>query len=408
MKEECMSKRKGKKGKKKIKGRREKPIEKAEENEVREEYGTTTGMPEGIDAWWDDFEKLEVEGKLDLLYNTFAREEEEEFWEDLFGAVNEVFNILATKKRVEEGIKLLETLKEQRPVQYRADYMYYDYYLLHYYAPQGEKERMNEIIKHFEGDPEKGVDYIAVALDIFRLYGLAEETSELSRMGYKKLKDSEEIMSWGIDELNQRAIFCAIREYITSLNYGKEEAEKDFLNDLKGLDFWGEEPATLDDEQLQNTVKTLCGELRRNWKREDFLISNANCEDNVYLFVTEFIRYLHIEKSFEWVTGDLFFELVMEYFGGIEERKGGFFFSYSEESLNAYLGSYFDFLSLNDAKGMAGLKAHEFFSSFMHQNGIIRDKELRKIERVIEELNVPLRKLYERNTWKYGFLEAWR
>ena len=83
----------------------------------------------------------------------------------------------------------------------------------------------------------------------------------------------------------------------------------------------------------------------------------------------------------------------MKYFGEIEERKGGFFFSYSEESLNAYLGSYFGFLSLNDAKGMAGLKAHEFFSSFMHQKGIITDKELRKIEREIEELNVPLRKL---------------
>ena len=59
-----MSKRKGKKGKKKIKGKREEPIEKAEENEVREEYVTTTGMREGIDAWWDDFEKLEVEGKI--------------------------------------------------------------------------------------------------------------------------------------------------------------------------------------------------------------------------------------------------------------------------------------------------------------------------------------------------------
>ncbi|MGB3458032.1 MAG: hypothetical protein WBB08_01790 [Halobacteriota archaeon] len=403
-----MSKRKGKKGKKKIKGKREEPIEKAEENEVREEYVTTTGMREGIDAWWDDFEKLEVEGKLDLLYNTFAREEEEGFWEDLFGAVDNVFNDLATKSRVEEGIKLLETLKEQRPVQYMADYQYYDYYRLHYYAPQGEKERMNEIIKHFEGDPEKGVDYIAVALDIFRLYGMAEETSELSRMAYKKLKNSDEIMSWGIDELNQRAIFCAIREYITSPNYGEEEAERDFFKDLKGLDFWGEEPATLDDEQLQNTVNTLRGELRRDWKREDFLITNANYEDNVYLFATEFIRYLHIEKSLEWVTGDLFFELIMKYFGEIEERKGGFFFSYSEESLNAYLGSYFGFLSLNDAKGMAGLKAHEFFSSFMHQKGIIRDKESRKIERVIEELNVPLRKLYERNTWKYRFLEAWR
>jgi len=256
-------------------------------------------MPEGTDVWWDDFVELEVDGKLDLLYNTFAREEEEEFWEDLFGAVDEVFNILATKKRVEEGIKLLETLKEQRPVQYMADYQYYDYYQLHYYAPQGEKERMNEIIKHFEGDPEKGVDYIAVALDIFRLYGMAEETSELSRKAYKKLKNSEEIMSWGIDELNQRAIFCAFREYITSLNYGAEEAERAFLTDLKGLDVWDEEPATLDNERLQNTVKTLRGEIKRDWKREDFLISNANCEDNVYLFVTEFIRYLHIEKSLE-------------------------------------------------------------------------------------------------------------
>ena len=208
-----MSKRKGKKGKKEIKGRREEPIEKTEENEVREEYGTTTGMPEGIDAWWGYFEKLEVDGKLDLLYNTFAREEEKEFWEDLslFDAVDKVFNNLASKSRVEEGIKLLETFKEQRPIQYMADYNYYDYYLLHYYAPQGEKERMNEIIKHFEGNPEKGVDHIAIALDIFRLYGMAEETSELSRMAYKKLKNSDEIMSWGIDELNQRAIFYLLQ-----------------------------------------------------------------------------------------------------------------------------------------------------------------------------------------------------
>ena len=40
-------------------------------------------MPEGTDVWWDDFVELEVDGKLDLLYNTFAREEEEEFWEEL-------------------------------------------------------------------------------------------------------------------------------------------------------------------------------------------------------------------------------------------------------------------------------------------------------------------------------------
>jgi len=80
IKNECRSK---KKGKKKIKGKREEPIEKSEETDGRGAYGTTTGMPEGTDVWWDDFVELEVDGKLDLLYNTFAREEEEEFWEEL-------------------------------------------------------------------------------------------------------------------------------------------------------------------------------------------------------------------------------------------------------------------------------------------------------------------------------------
>ena len=102
---------------------------------------------------------LEVDGKLDLLYNTFATEEKKEFGEELelFDAIDSVFNDLASEGRVEEGIKLLETLKELRPAQYMADYPYYDYYLLHYYAPLGEREQMKEIIEHFEEDPGKGL-----------------------------------------------------------------------------------------------------------------------------------------------------------------------------------------------------------------------------------------------------------
>ncbi len=59
----------------------------------------------------------------------------------------------------------------------KVNYPYYDYYLLHYYAPLGEREQMKEIIEHFEEDPGKGIDHIFVALDIFRLYGMAEISS---------------------------------------------------------------------------------------------------------------------------------------------------------------------------------------------------------------------------------------
>ncbi len=179
---------------------------------MREEHGIATGTPEGIDSWWDKNDDLEVDGKLVLLYNTFAREENAEFFGvlSLFEVVDSAFNELAEKGRIEDGIKLLEKLKEQRPAQYMADYQYYDYYLLHYYAPLGEKERLQEIIKHFAEEPEQGIDHITVALDIFRLYGMAGEILQLSRIAYQKLKKSDENMSWGLDDLEQRAIFCVI------------------------------------------------------------------------------------------------------------------------------------------------------------------------------------------------------
>ncbi len=41
--------------------------------------------------------------------------------------------------------------------------------------------------------------------------------------------------------------------------------------------------------------------------------SNKDCDANVYFIGTEFSRYLHQDKSFEWVTLDLFSEVVMEY-----------------------------------------------------------------------------------------------
>lgn len=128
---------KGKKKKKKIKGTREEGAERVEENEVRVEHGASTEMSADVEAWWDKFDEYEVDGKLELLYNTFAKEEKDEFLEELelFDAIDIVFNALASRGRVEEGINLLENLKEQRPAQYMTKYPYYDYYLLHYDAP---------------------------------------------------------------------------------------------------------------------------------------------------------------------------------------------------------------------------------------------------------------------------------
>jgi len=98
----------------------------------------------------------------------------------------------------------------------------------------------------------------------------------------------------------------------------------------------------------------------------------------------------------------------MEYFGNVSREKRGFYFTFSKERLDEFIGSYFDILSLNDAKGMAVLKAVEYFARFLHQKGIYHDKELKKVDNAIEEFSVPLMEIYERQAWKYGFLDGWR
>jgi len=126
-----------------------------------ERQGAPEIVPVDSDTWWDTFEGLEVDGKLDFCYNTMETVEKDEFWEGLYvlEAVDTAFNSLASAGRVEEGILLLERLKELIPVQYMDKSKFYDYYLLHYYAPQGDKARMQEIIEHFESDLEDGIDY---------------------------------------------------------------------------------------------------------------------------------------------------------------------------------------------------------------------------------------------------------
>jgi len=89
------------------------------------------------------------------------------------------------------------------------------------------------------------------------------------------------------------------------------------------------------------------------------------------------------------------------------KRRAEFYFGFSKECLDKYLMGFFGFLSLSDAKGMAVLKAMEHFSSFLHERGIYDDRELKEVKRVIREFKKPIGRMYERDSWKCGFLEMW-
>ena len=128
----------------------------------------STEVFEDPSLWWGEFNKLNWACELELFYATFEKAGTEEFWEKLepFEAVTEVFYRSTIAKRVEDGVKLLETLKEQRPEQYMKHFQYYDCDLLYYYAPRNENERIDELIGHFEKEAARDVDKLFEVLDL--------------------------------------------------------------------------------------------------------------------------------------------------------------------------------------------------------------------------------------------------
>ena len=51
-----------------------------------------------------------------------------------------------------------------------------------------KKKKIKEATGYFREDPERNVYYLFNVLDALRLYGLGEETYQLSREAYQKLK----------------------------------------------------------------------------------------------------------------------------------------------------------------------------------------------------------------------------
>lgn len=398
---------KGKEKKKKIKGMRGGVlVEELERQKVKEELMDLKAQNA---KWWGKFNSLEEVDKLDFL-DAMLDTEAANFWAGgrPFDAFNDTFYELVPKGKLEECIKLLEKFRERKPDWYRRDYPFYDYKLVYYYAAREERDKLREALRYFLEEPERDVDCLSIVLDTLRLYGFAEETYQISKAAYQRLKDSERIVPDAIDELRQLLIFCMIRGYITSHDEGEEEARRRLHEDMA----WLASIDAMDDEEfakieigLQRTIKILCGEEVKEWKRADFFTGGKGCRGNVHIIGMEFVRYMH-EQGFEWVTGDMMREVAIGYFESKDEDR--LFFTFSKDSFEEYLSMFLGFISLYDMRGMAAPKALEYVCTFLCEKGVLSDEEMSVIAEGIEELNEKLRERREREAWKYRFLERWK
>lgn len=257
---------------------------------------------------------------------------------------------------------------------------------------------MSGLVASFVNDPERDVDVLFRVLDTLRLYGYGEETEKLSIAAHHKLKDSTEILPWGLVELEELATSSF---FWKCLNAGDAETDK-IIRKLEGA---GLHPR-------RESIDAMLGISRgftREWTEKDFRKSGREFGFNLFLLTMEFVHQMEVKHSVGFITSDLFAWLLRDFYGHLsKERKGRFAFSFSMEHLSEYLAGYFGIIGIQQARGVALLPALKYFSHFLQDRKLVTPAELKELEKNVDGAKSQLRKICAKAPWRYMFLLQWK
>jgi hypothetical protein len=222
-----------------------------------------------IEAWnarYEEFEASDYEARIELFKRTLDDVELMDS-EMAFEMLSILFTETAEREERDRYDLLIETLRERLPEVYKTE----AHYLL-------ENRILNALVlKRPEAVRALTLELAELAGDQIDMWNLVEirlayhdyldTLVEAMRLAWPGVRDSEEIISWGIDEFNERAIQYETLNYVAKT----PEPKGDDPALIERLAFFaGEE---LDVDRLRVIVGQLSGQTERQWSMDDFKLA---------------------------------------------------------------------------------------------------------------------------------------
>jgi len=261
-----------------------------EENENQKER-------DEFDNVWDEFIDSDFDDKVAIIKRLFKLPDlqDEDFFFELFNNLNDSAE---TKVQRNKFSALVKELKEEIPSIYRDLVGFLLHTVISNKVSDKDVSDVSPLFLEFAAHADQDIDYFNMIVDLLAYHGQLELLTEGFRIAWEKVKDSNNVVPWGINEFAERGIDFEIFSY---LEHAKNpEARNPKL--LKRIEYYVEE---IDLEYHDLYFSTFLRMGSPTWKLESLNINpnvsskskKINCSNNIWFLSNEFLDYLHRDKK---------------------------------------------------------------------------------------------------------------
>lgn len=301
-------------------------------------------------AFWGNFNAADYEGKIAI----FMEELDDTGWmcrDVAFDMLKGIHHEAIKRKDWRKLSELVGILNDRLPKLYKAERHYYLRWQIEDLVCAQQWDLLEPLVIELAKVAYREIDQFSAIQDCLAYYGQLPVLAKAMRIAWPKVKKSEHIMRWAVEEFVDNAILYEIFGYLESIPTlnGMNEAEI-----LEQVSYYTDVKA----EWLSTYVDYLTGRLQKNWTLDDFrfvLSPKSEVEEgeedddfeaspkrpqednpNLAHLVVEFLGYLHREKGVPYTKAEMASSHIRTY---IFRRHAGEL-EYRESMLQAMMREY--------------------------------------------------------------------
>ena len=355
--------------------------------------------------------QMVMEALEQLLPFEFLDREDVDFREDIQDQESlqdfffEYYQELLGKKEMDKCRQLLEKFRSRQPGLYRKDYPYFDSHLIQQALFRGEQERLRDYLDFFIEDPEEGIDQLVVVLQLLQYYGLADLAEELSRSVYRKVEDSQKILTGGSQEFADIIFSSTVEKLYYRLQEGERPALEEINESLQEYEISA-------DVELFDDIFFHLSPGDDSHKIKVLLQNNAgDSTGKIFsLLLWQFCKYMLEQKGMRFAASAELFSWLVKIFEDADEPREGIsadFFALSRERFRNHLMNLGGFLSNQWPKTAALLWSAPYVYDFLLWHGLIEETCHREALEIIADLKKEFIQGYAGRLWEFSFVHLW-
>ncbi|WP_353601173.1 SEC-C metal-binding domain-containing protein [Clostridium sp. KNHs214] len=358
------------------------------------------------ELWYETYMDLSTKEKDEYIMETLKKSLSEEFVKeiDFVGFIIELFDDFMERKDYEKMFKVYNDIVENNENLINEEFYFIDNKFIDYYLFKQDKEKLNLHLKSFINNPIDSIDYLIPMINKLCCYGYDDVAVDICEKIYFSVKNSNKLFGNVEGELSKFILMYKIQEMYTEIKKENLINQENILEFLRKYD--------LDITKHYNMiVETLKSDMA-NFE----IIKSGEFEydekENIQRLELYFCKYMMDEKNISFnVSSDLWYSAIEN---TVENRKikneeyaFDEYFFIDDEKYDEYLGSQFQFLSLDRLGAFKIGYGIHYVYDFLYKYKLISQEAYESSLQIIEEKRKLVLKSMNEESWKYNFVCIW-